>query len=190
MPALDRAIAILTTRRSEDTRKILSDAYEMRARARFGVGDQNGARDDFVALLKTDPSHTLPGQISPRVVAMFEDAQKSTITMLKLTITPPTADATIDGIAVKGNATVPVLVGEHTLTAKQLGYRTGTATFTAAAGTTTEAHLELTRSSAVLAVVTSPADVEVVIDGVSKGKTLAGPPPADYAPRAAAAGVR
>src|SRR5262245_5045344 len=57
VPALDRAIAILTTRRTSDTQKILSDADEMRARARFGLGDQNGAHDDFVALLKADPAH-------------------------------------------------------------------------------------------------------------------------------------
>src|SRR5262249_9757139 len=57
VPALDRAVAILTTRRAADTQKILSDAYEMRARARFGLGDQNGAHDDFVALLKADPAH-------------------------------------------------------------------------------------------------------------------------------------
>src|SRR5262249_29683653 len=55
VPALDRAIAILTTRRTTDTQKIVSDAYEMRARARFGLGDQNGAHDDLVALLKADP---------------------------------------------------------------------------------------------------------------------------------------
>src|SRR5947207_11076489 len=62
VPALDRAIAILTTRRNNDNQKILSDAYEMRARSRFGLGDQNGAHDDFVALLKADPAHSLSGQ--------------------------------------------------------------------------------------------------------------------------------
>src|SRR6187401_2354471 len=71
VPALDRTIAILGTRRGEDTRKLLSDAYEMRARSRFGLGDQNGAREDFVALLRADPGHVLTGQISPRVVTMF-----------------------------------------------------------------------------------------------------------------------
>ena len=54
VPALDRTIAILSTRRRDDTVKILSDAYEMRARARFGLGDQNGARDDLVALLRVE----------------------------------------------------------------------------------------------------------------------------------------
>lgn len=189
VPALDRAIAILTTRRANDTQKTLSDAYEMRARARFGLGDQNGAHDDFVALLKADPAHTLSGQISPRVVAMFEDAQKTTVTTLKLTVNPPTADVQLDGLGVKSNTTFPVIVGEHTVTAKQLGYKPGSATFTAAVGAGSQATLELARSSAVVTVVTSPPDVEVFIDGVSKGKTAAGPAPADYAAAAQRAGV-
>ncbi len=74
----------------------------MRARARFGLGDQNGARDDFVALLKADPGHTLTGQISPRVVAMFEEAQKTTVTTLNLTVTPPTAEVQLDGARGEG----------------------------------------------------------------------------------------
>jgi hypothetical protein len=189
VPALDRTIAILTSRRGDDTRKVLSDAYEMRARARFGLGDQNGARDDFIALLKVDPAHVLTGQISPRVVTMFEEAQKTTITALTLAVRPPTADVLLDGIAVKANTTLPVVVGEHTLTAKQAGYKPGAATITADAGKSNEAFLELVRTSAVLAVVTSPADVEIFIDGVSRGKTAAGPPPAEYGERAAQAGV-
>jgi hypothetical protein len=189
VPALDRAIAILTTRRTADTQRILSDAYEMRARARYGLGDQNGAKDDFVALLKADPAHTLSGQISPRVVAMFEEAQKATVTTLNLTVVPTTAEVQLDGLVVKAAGTFPVVVGEHTITAKQLGYKPGSATFTAAAGAGSQATLELARASAVLAVVTSPPDVEVFIDGVSKGKTAAGPAPADYAEAAQRAGV-
>jgi hypothetical protein len=161
----------------------------MRARARFGLGDQNGAREDFVALLKVDPGHVLTGQISPRVVTMFEEAQKATITSLKVLVKPPTAEVQLDGVTVKIDTTFPVLVGDHTLTAKQLGYRAGSATVTAAAGATSEASLELVRSSAVLTLVTSPPDVEVLIDGVSRGKTAAGPPPPDYAERASRAGV-
>lgn len=189
IPPLDRVIAIITTRKTDDMRKLLADAYEMRARARYGASDQNGARDDFVALLKVEPGRTLPGQVSPRVVAIFEEAQKATITTLKVTIVPPTAEATLDGQPVRTNATLSVLVGEHTIAAKQLGYRPGSATITAAAGATADATLELTRSSAVLSLVTSPPEVEIVIDGTTRGKTVAGPPPADYGPRATKAGV-
>lgn len=189
VPALDRVIAILTTRRTEDTRRMLADSFEMRARARFGLGDQTGAREDFVSLLRTDPARNLPGQISPRVVAIFDEAKKSTVTMATLNVKPANAEVMLDGIPVTANATIPVLVGDHTLTARRLGYRAGTAAFAAAPEATTEATLTLARESAVLALVTSPADVDVLIDGVVRGKTAAGPPPNDYAERAARAGV-
>ena len=92
-------------------------------RSRFGLGDQNGAHDDFVALLRTDPGYILTGQISPRVVTMFEEVQKETITTVKLVVTPPTAEVQIDGVAVKANTTLPVVIGDHTVTAKQIGYQ-------------------------------------------------------------------
>lgn len=189
VPALDRVIAILGARRTDDTRKTLADAYEMRARTRFGLGDGRGAREDFVSLLKVEPSRTLSGQISPRVVALFEDVQKSTIVQVALAVTPANAEVMLDGVAVPSNATLPVIVGEHTLTARRLGYKPGTATFTAAAGAKTDATLTLARSSAVLSIVTSPADVDVLVDGVARGKTVAGPPSGDYTERAARAGV-
>jgi tetratricopeptide (TPR) repeat protein len=189
VPALDRTIALLSTRRRDDTVKVLADAYEMRARARFGLGDQNGAREDLVSLLRVNPGHVMSGQISPRVVTMFEEAQKATVTTVRLVVNPPTAEVQLDGLTVRANATIPVVIGEHTLTAKQLGYRPGSATFTASAGPGSEAMLELARTSAVLSIVTSPPDVEVVVNGVVRGKTANGPPGGDYAQRAARVGV-
>lgn len=189
VPALDRAIAVLASRRTEDTRRLLADAYEMRARARFGLGDQAGAREDFISLLRVDPSRSLTGQISPRVVTIFDDARKNTVTSATLVIVPPNAEVMLDGVAVTPNVTIPVLVGDHTLTAKRVGYRDGTATFSAAASAITEASLTLARESAVIALVTSPADVDVLVDGVVRGKTAVGPPTADYTDRAARAGV-
>lgn len=189
VPALDRVIAALGTRRTEDTRLLLAEAYEMRARSRFGLGDQTGAHDDFVSLFKVDAGHTLSGQVSPRVVAIFEEAQKATVTTARLTIVPSNAEVMLDGVPMLSNATIPVLVGDHTLTATRLGYRAGTATFSAVANAVTEASLTLARESAVLAIVTTPAEVDVVIDGVVRGKTAAGPPPEDYAERAARVGV-
>src|SRR5260370_37230983 len=72
--ALDQAIVIVERAAPQDpSRKQLGLAYEMRARSRFGLGDQKGASDDLVALLKVDPSYALPSQVSPRVVALFND---------------------------------------------------------------------------------------------------------------------
>src|SRR5262249_62072396 len=106
-----------------------------------------------------------------------------------LPVPPPTADAQLDGLPINSTGTFPIVVGEPTLTAKQLGYKPGSATFTAAVGAASQETLELARASAVVTVVTSPPDVEVFIDGVSKGKTAAGPAPADYAAAAQQAGV-
>ena len=106
----------------------------MRARSKFGLGDQEGARADFIALLKINAGHALTGQVSPRVVALFEEAVKSSVTSVNLTVTPPTAKIAIDGNPVPASATLPVTVGEHTITAEQPGYRKVQQAFTAEAG--------------------------------------------------------
>lgn len=189
MPALDRVIGILTSRRSDDTRSQLSEAYELRARARFGLNDQNGAREDFTSMLRVDASRTLTGQVSPRVVGIFDEVRKNTVTSAKLTVSPGNAEVMLDGQRVAGNVTIPVLVGDHTLTATRVGYRAGTQTFSAASDAVADVTLTLPRESAVVTLVTSPADVDIFIDGVARGKTAAGPPTNDYADRAARAGI-
>ena len=188
--ALDQVIAIVEGRPAQDpSRKQLALAYEMRARSRFGLGDQTGAAADFVALLKADPSYALNGQVSPRVVAIFNDAMRATITTLKLAVLPATAEVRLDGAVVPASGTIPIAIGEHVVTAKKLGYRTATQAVQTVAEKTAEMTLALERVSSVLAVATVPPEVEVVIDGISHGKTAAGPPSADYAEVAAKAGI-
>src|SRR5438477_12652757 len=54
--ALDQAIVVLEGRPLQDpVRRGLPGAYEMRARSRFGLGNEADARADFVALPKADP---------------------------------------------------------------------------------------------------------------------------------------
>ncbi|MGE0450360.1 MAG: hypothetical protein AB7Q29_12355, partial [Vicinamibacterales bacterium] len=189
IPALDRVVALLQARTGDDTRRLLAGALELRARSKFGTGDQDGTRADFVALLKADPSYALTGQVSPRVVSLFEEAQTATVTRLSLNVTPPTATVLLDGSRIASTGTLQVAIGEHTIEASQVGYAPGTMTFTATSEVIAEATLDLARSSAVLALVTSPADVEVLVDGVSRGRTAAGPPPAEFAERATRAGI-
>ena len=76
MPSLDRALAMLQARPENDVRATLAEALELRARARFGLGDQDGAKQDFVALLKANPGYAMTGQVSPRVVAIFDEVKK------------------------------------------------------------------------------------------------------------------
>ena len=188
--ALDQAILVLEGRPPQDpARRGLPGAYEMRARSQFGLGKEAEARADFVLLLKADPIYTLTGQVSPRVLAMFDEVVKATVTTLKLSVTPTTAEVRVDGVLVQPTATMPIAIGDHVITAKQIGYRPVSQLAKVVTGEVSEATIALERVSSVLAIVTAPAGVQIAIDGVQHGTTEAGPPPPDYAERAARAGV-
>ncbi len=190
--ALDAAIAALeaSTPRDITRRDKLASAYEMRARSKFGLGDQDGAKADFVQLLKLSPGHTLSGQVSPRVVALFEETVKASITSIAVSVTPATAKLEIDGLPASPG-TIRVAIGDHVLVAEQGGFRPVKQTITAVAGSTAEIAITLERVSSVLRIVTSPPDVEVRVDGTVVGKTLAavsgegGAPAPDAAPMSA-----
>lgn len=188
VPALDRVVAALQSRQGDAGRELLAEALELRARSRFGLADADGAKQDFTALLKANPAYSLNAQVSPRVVALFDEAKKLTVTTLNLTVSPANAAVTIDGQRVTPG-TIPVLIGDHTIAASRTGYKTDTLPFSAVADTVAQASISLVRTSAVIAVVTAPADVEVLVDGISKGRTTAGPPPAEYAAKATSAGI-
>jgi hypothetical protein len=189
VPALDRAIALLSTRPAPGTRQMLAGAYEIRARARFALRDQAGARSDFVSLLRTDASYQLTGQVSPQVVALFDETRRATVTTMKLTVIPPNAEVMLDGAPINtSTGSVPVLIGEHTMTGTRVGFRPATQSFSVTAEGTAVS-LTLERDSAVVTVITSPADSEVFIDGVSHGRTRPGPPAPEYGEVVAKAGL-
>ena len=188
--ALDSAIGAIEARPTPEVRRLLPSAYEMRARALFGLGKEPEAKNDFLALLKVEPGYVLSGQVSPRIVAVFEELVKANVTELRLSIQPPDAEVLLDGARVPANGTLPIAVGDHTLAVSRLGFRSITQPFTAAAGAATVVDaLTLERTATVFKFVTAPAGVEVVIDNISHGETKPGPPPAEYAEKAARAGV-
>ena len=188
--ALDQAIVVIEGKPLGDAaRRGLPSAYEMRARSKYGLGNEQEARADFTALLKVDPVYTLTGQVSPPLVAIFDQVVKATVSQMRLAVTPPTAEVRVDGVMTPATATMPLAVGDHTITAKQVGYRAVTQPATVVAGQMADVVIALERVSSVLAVVTAPAGVQVIIDGVSHGKTETGPPPPEYAEKAAKAGV-
>jgi hypothetical protein len=162
----------------------------MRARALFGLGKEPDARNDFLALLKVEPGYVLSGQVSPRIVAVFDELVKANVTELRLSIQPPDAEVMLDGTRVAANGTLPISVGDHTLSVSRMGFRSVTQPFTSAAGAATVVDaLALERTATVFKFVTAPAGVEVVIDNISHGETKPGPPPAEYAEKAARSGV-
>ena len=84
---------------------------------------------------------------------------------------------------------MPLTAGEYTVKATRLGYRPAEETVSVVAGETKQFSLTLDRTSSVVFVVTVPPDVEVVVDGLSRGRTVAGPLAPAYAGAPAELGV-
>ena len=188
--ALDSAIGAIEARPTPEAKRLLPQAYDMRARALFGLTKDKEGTADFVSLVKVEPGYQLAGQVSPKILAIWDEVVKANVTELRLTILPADAEVLLDGARVPTSGTLPIAVGDHTLSVSRIGFRQVTQPFTAAAGAATVVDsLTLERTASVFRFVTAPAGVEVVIDGISHGVTKPGPPPAEYAERAARSGV-
>ena len=113
MPLLDRAIGALEPVAARDPARAatLVSAYEMRARARFGTGNRDGAMTDFKAALAIDPGFTLAEGVSPRIVALLDEVKASTLGAVELTMDPPAADVSIDGVRRKPSGTRLAMTG-------------------------------------------------------------------------------
>jgi Flp pilus assembly protein TadD len=188
---LDLAISALLAIAPRDTttRERLASAYEMRGRSKFGLGNPDEAKADFVSLLRVDANHQLTGQVSPRVVTLFEETVAQTVTTLQLAVLPATARVTVDDIPVTTTGPVRVTLGDHIVAAEQRGYTSAKQTITAAAGAPATATLTLERISAVINVLTSPAEVEVLMDGKSLGKTAPGPAAPEFGEAISKSGI-
>jgi tetratricopeptide (TPR) repeat protein len=193
VPAFDRAIATLEPLAAQQLtlRPGLATAYELRGRARFGLGDRDGAAADFTSLLGVNPAFAFASQVSPRVVALLDEVKATTVGTLQLTIEPADATLEVNGLpftaAVSGG--VPVRAGEFTVKATRVGYRAVEERVAVAAGETRQLALTMERTAAAVFLLTSPADVEVVVDGTSRGRTMPGPPGLAFPDAASALGV-
>jgi len=179
VPIFDRLIQSLTAAGPvTDSQRIdlLVQVYELRARARFAQGNTTGTEADFAALLALKPDFKPDAGISPRVVSIFENVRKLTIGQLSIQLTPP-GDLTIDGRKVTVGADplrIDINSGEHVVNATRTNYTPFEQKVTVKAGEVAVLTIALERTSASLAVVTTPEDVEVFLDDVSKGKTTKG----------------
>ncbi len=184
VPPLSRAILALEPMAAQQpaARAALVSAYGMRARSLFGLDDAAKAQDDFRALLGIDPSFVLSGQVSPRVVALFDTVKKAVVGSLALAVEPLDATLEVNGqpVSVTSDA-MPLAAGEYTVKATRLGYKPAEEKVAVVAGETKQFSLTLERTSSVVFVVTVPPDVEVVVDGLARGRTTAGALAPEYA---------
>lgn len=181
MPLLDRAVALLEPQALRDpaSRAALISAFEMRARARFGMGNREGAVSDFRALLSLEPGFELPEGVSPRVVALLAEVKLATIGTIELTLDPADAELVVDGVPrTYGDGRLAVAAGAHTLRVARVGFRPIDQPVTVLAGQSLPLRIALERVASVVTIITTPPDAEVFVNGVSKGRTEAGLPAA------------
>ena len=176
IPIFDRLIQTMTAGGPvTDPQKIdlLVQTYELRARSRFALGDSTGAEQDFGALLVLKPDFKLGAGVSPRVTSVFENVRRLTIGQISIQMSPP-GEVLIDGRKVTVGAEplrLDINSGEHVVNATRPNYTPFEQKVTVKAGEVAALSIVLERTSASLAVVTTPEDVEVFLDDVSKGRT-------------------
>ena len=176
IPAATRAIALFEPRAATEpeARVSLGAAYELRARARFGVADLPGATSDLEALLRQIPEHTLSPDLNPRFQRLFETARQAVTGEIALAVSPDGAAIAVDGVPLQGRAgPLRLSAGAHTITANRTGFKPGATTVQVPPGGKLDVTLTLEREFATVAFNTTPADVDVLIDGVPRGRTKA-----------------
>ncbi len=178
LPLLDRAVAMLEQQAARDpnSRQMLTAAYGMRARARFGIGNKDGAVADFRSALSIDPGFALGQGVSPRIVALLDEVKSSTIGALEILTDPGDVNVLVDGAPARVDAgKVSLAAGAHAIKITRPGYKPADQSVVVSAGQSVPLRLTLERVSTVLTVISSPPGVEVVVNGTSRGKTAGGP---------------
>lgn len=174
LPLLDRAVVMLEPQAFRDpaSRAALINTFELRARARFGMGNREGAVSDFRALLGLDPGFVLADGVSPRVVALLDEVKTTTIGTIELQLDPGDGQLLVDGVPRPyGNGRIAVAAGAHTLRVSRIGFRPIDQPVTVMAGQSLPLRITLERVSSVVTLTTAPPGAEVFVNGVSKGKT-------------------
>ena len=178
LPLLDRALTLLEAQVARDpsVRPALTAAYGMRARARFGIGNKDGAIADFRSALSIDPGFSLGQGVSPRIVALLDEVKASSIGALEILTDPGDVNVLVDGAPAKLEAgKVSLAAGAHSIKITRPGYKAAEQPVVVTAGQSVPLRLTLERVSTVLTVISSPPDVEVVVNGTPRGKTVGGP---------------
>jgi hypothetical protein len=159
---------------SEGGTALLVTAHEFRARVQFNLGNTERAGDSFRALITLRPGHNLDqATISPKVVEFFKKVKAQMVGFVTVQSVPQGATVSLNGrpLSVTDFFPIEVVAGDFTMDITKNGYRQETRPVTVVAGETLSLQFDLIRTSATGFVITEPADVEVLIDGVRKGST-------------------
>lgn len=175
----DEVISRLEAERRQETLSpegidLLVKAYEYRARVQMNLGNTERAADSFRALIALAPQHNLDAaSISPKVVDFFKGIKAQMIGYVTVQSAPQGATVSLNGkvLSVTDFFPLEVIAGDYTLEITKNGYRQESRPVTVTAGETLSLQFDLVRTSASGFVITEPTDVEILIDGESKGST-------------------
>jgi tetratricopeptide (TPR) repeat protein len=175
----EEIIAKLETERrqaalSEDGVAVLVRAYEYRARVQMNLGNTEKAGDSFRSLITLAPQHTLDeALISPKVVEFFKAVKAQIIGYVTVQSAPQGATVSLNGkvLSVTDFFPLEIVAGDYSMDVSKRGYRQEARPITVVAGETLSLQFDLVRTSASGFVITEPTEVEILIDGVSKGST-------------------
>jgi hypothetical protein len=151
-------------------------AHALRARARHGIDDLEGARADLVEVLRIRPDFRFSEGVSPRVIALLGEVRATRLGFIRVVVHPPEAEVSIDGAPVAAEEPAAATVGEHVVRARLPGYTSVEQRVNVRAGATHGVLFKLVRLGSALAIFTVPADVEVRVEGVPRGRTAASGP--------------
>lgn len=161
-------------------RELLSQAYELRARAYYNIGLQEKAADSFRSLVQLNPQYAVSkDKVSPKIVDYFNGVKKALVGYLAVSSTPAGAKVSLNGefLSLTDFFPLEVLAGEYSVEVAREGYRTETRTISIAPKATETLQVPLTRTLASAFVVTEPAGVEVWVDGQLQTTTSGTPGP-------------
>jgi tetratricopeptide (TPR) repeat protein len=158
----------------------VAEALDLRARARFNQGDRERARADFANLLRVKIDYQIDRKlVSPKVIELFDQVRKENVGTLTITTEPPGAEVLLNDdplsrTPVQGR---PVMQGTYRLKVTLKGFVSHEEDLILNPRTELKREIRLKPNRRTLRLITEPAGVNVLIDGVLAGTSFGTLPP-------------
>jgi len=151
----------------------LKHSYDFRAQIYFNDGDLAKSEGDILSIFDQDMDYEPPKEASVKYVRLFDKIKSKMTGFFSVITNPAGARVYLDEKQI-GYSNTPVLrykIGTYVLRVAYEGYQTEEKTIEINSGQTTKISIELKRTAAALSLQTSPAGVEVYLDGKYNGTT-------------------
>lgn len=152
--------------------QLVANSYFYRAQVAFNIGDTEVVQADLERLLQIEPGFAMDRTlVSSKFADLFDEIKARTVGSVLFAVSPP--DARISAGPWEANADGMLLlpIGTHSVTIERPGYSSVAMQVEAKASEVPTLEVELERTDAVLTILTEMEDVEIFVDGESRGFT-------------------